>query len=99
MLAAGLVDEVSGLLAQGFPPDLPAFSAIGYREIIDYLLGKTTLAEAAARIKRQTRVFVRRQANWFKAGDPDIHWFEAGPQAAAHMENKIKDFLSAAPPA
>ena len=41
MLNAGLVEEVRGLLAKGYPPDLPAFSAIGYREIIDYLLGKS----------------------------------------------------------
>lgn len=78
MLAAGLVDEVRGLLAQGFPPDLPAFSAIGYREVIGFLQGKTTLDETVILIKRQTRVFVRRQANWFKPDDPAIRWFELG---------------------
>jgi tRNA dimethylallyltransferase len=92
MLAAGLVEEVRGLLAKGYPPDLPAFSAIGYREIIDYLLGKSSLEEAAARIKRQTRMFVRRQANWFKADDPKIHWFHAGPEVADEMEVIIRDW-------
>jgi tRNA dimethylallyltransferase len=29
-------------------------------------------------MRRLTRVFVRRQANWFKNDDPQIHWFEAG---------------------
>ena len=92
MLAAGLVEEVRGLLAQGYPPVLPAFSAIGYREIIDYLLGKTSLEEAAARIKRQTRIFVRRQANWFKPADPNIRWFQAGQGAVDEMEAVIREW-------
>lgn len=93
MLAAGLVEEVQGLLSQGYSPDLPAFSAIGYREIIAFLQGKLTFDEAVVQIKRQTRVFVRRQANWFKPDDPEITWFEAGPEAVDKMEKIIRGFL------
>jgi len=75
MLAAGFVVEVESLLSRGYAPDLPTFSAIGYQEIIDYLQGKTTLEEAVTIIKRRTRQFVRRQANWFKEDDPNIQWF------------------------
>jgi tRNA dimethylallyltransferase len=75
MLAAGFVAEVESLLSRGYAPDLPTFSAIGYQEIIDYLQGKTTLEEAVTIIKRRTRQFVRRQANWFKEDDPTINWF------------------------
>ncbi len=78
MLRDGLVDEVSGLLAKGYPPDLPSLSAIGYREVISYLRGEYSLDEAVVLIKRATRQFVRRQANWFKPNDPSIHWFRAG---------------------
>lgn len=77
MLAAGLVDEVRELLGKGYAPDLPAFSAIGYREMIAHIKGKISLAEAVELIQRQSRVFVRRQANWFKLDDPTIHWFAA----------------------
>jgi tRNA dimethylallyltransferase len=77
MLHLGFVAEVQGLLDQGYPPDLSPFSAIGYREIIAYLQGKTTMEEAILLMKRQSRVFVRRQANWFKETDPQIHWFDA----------------------
>jgi hypothetical protein len=34
---------------------------------------------------------VRRQANWFKADDPEIRWIEAGPEAV----EKIVGFLEA----
>ncbi|MGQ0604151.1 MAG: tRNA (adenosine(37)-N6)-dimethylallyltransferase MiaA, partial [Anaerolineales bacterium] len=75
MLASGLVDEVRGLADRGYHWELPAMSALGYRQIGAYLRGECDLAEAVRRIKRDTHVFVRRQANWFKLTDPHIRWF------------------------
>jgi len=40
-------------------------------------------------IKRLTRQFVRRQANWFKESDPHIHWFTAGEGTLEAMEGVI----------
>lgn len=74
MIRRGLVDEVRGLLAKGYSETLPSMSAIGYKEICDYLHGRTGLEEAAQLIKFRTHNYVRRQANWFKAGDPSIRW-------------------------
>ncbi len=93
MLQAGLVDEVRRLLEQGYSADLPALSAIGYREIAAYLQGKMTLEEAVTQIKRATRIYVRRQANWFKPGDPRIHWFEVGANTVEEMEAFIREWL------
>lgn len=89
MLEAGLVEEVQGLLAKGYHPDLPSLSAIGYREIVRYLLGKITLEEAVMLIKRQTRVYVRRQANWFKKTDTSIHWFKVEPRILEQVQDLI----------
>jgi tRNA dimethylallyltransferase len=89
MLADGLVDEVRALLASGCSSDWPPFSAIGYREIGAYLAGQMTLDEAVAQMKRLTRQFVRRQANWFKQADPSIHWFAAGPEVVDEMVDFI----------
>jgi len=93
MLTAGLVAEVAGLLAQGYAPDLTTFSAIGYREIIAYIQGKITFDEAVRLMQRATRVFVRRQANWFKPDDPDIHWVRAGACAQDEMLGMIYERL------
>ncbi|MDY6873971.1 MAG: tRNA (adenosine(37)-N6)-dimethylallyltransferase MiaA [Chloroflexota bacterium] len=90
MLDAGLVSEVQGLLADGFPPDLPTMSAIGYAEIVEYLQGRTSLEEAVAVIKRNTRIFVRRQANWFKPSDDRITWYSAGNSLVDQMEAEIR---------
>jgi tRNA dimethylallyltransferase len=93
MLAAGLVDEVRGLLAKGYSPDLPTMSAIGYSEVIAYLGGRLSLNECAMEIKRATRILVRRQANWFKPDDPHIHWFQADADPLREIEQLIRDFL------
>jgi tRNA dimethylallyltransferase len=93
MLVEGLIGEVTHLLEQGYSSDLPTLSAIGYREIVGYLEGEISLDEAVALIKRHTRQFVRRQANWFKPEDPDIHWIQAGPQAAPIVEGKVREWL------
>ena len=93
MLAAGFVREVNTLLSRGYAPDLPTFSAIGYREIIDHLLGETTLEQAVTIIKRRTRQFVRRQANWFKDDDPQIHWIQAGEGSYSEIESLLRGKL------
>ena len=74
MIRQGLVEETAALLAKGYPETLPSMSAIGYKEICDYLHGKTNLEEAAQLIKFRTHNYVRRQANWFKPNDPQIRW-------------------------
>ena len=90
MLVQGWVDEVRGLLARGFDPSLPAFSAIGYRQIIEVVQGKRSLDEAVTDIRRRTRVLVRRQANWFKADDPSIRWYEHSADGVDAMELEIR---------
>lgn len=89
MLEAGLIEEVKELLEAGYSPRLPALSAIGYREIIAYLEGKISLIEAIQEIKRNTRIFVRRQANWFGSDDPIINWFPMDDDT----ENRIVNYV------
>lgn len=90
MFAAGLIDEVQGLVEQGYAETLKQMGIIGYCEVLQYLEGQCSLEEAKQLIRHNTRVFVRRQANWFKANDPKIHWFNAtDPAMLAHMLDLI----------
>jgi tRNA dimethylallyltransferase len=93
MLEAGLVDEVRSILDAGYDPSLPPLSAIGYRQLIVHLQGEISLEEAVVRMRRATREFVRRQANWFKADDPDIHWFRAGPRTTDEVFDLVVSWL------
>lgn len=94
MIASGWISEVQSLLDAGYSPRLPSFSAIGYAEIIDHLQGELTLDDAITRIKRNTRSFVRHQANWFKPSDPRIAWFSAGEALVDQMEAYIRRKLN-----
>jgi tRNA dimethylallyltransferase len=93
MFADGLLDEVRGLLNQGYSPTLPSMSAIGYRECVSVVQGHLTTEQAQAEMKRITRVFVRRQANWFKESDPTIRWFHPEENSRTEIEEFIRNAL------
>ncbi|QRN83909.1 tRNA (adenosine(37)-N6)-dimethylallyltransferase MiaA [Chloroflexota bacterium] len=94
MLKAGLVEEVTALKDAGYAPDLPTMSAIGYGEILQYLQGEISYDEAVALIRRNTRIFVRRQANWFKPDDPRIKWFDAHEDMLERMLLTVRRALN-----
>ncbi len=77
MMAAGLEDEVQGLVLAGYGFDLPSMSGVGYGQFAPYLEGEATLEDVVREIKRATRRFVRHQGNWFRTGDARIQWLDA----------------------
>jgi len=93
MFANGFLQEVKDLLAKGYSPALPTLSAIGYRECIQVIHGELNEEQARAEIRRATRVFVRRQANWFKESDPTIFWFKMETGVAEKVEAFIRSAL------
>jgi len=86
MLADGLLAETQGLAAQGLAWELPALSALGYRQLGAHLRGECSLAEAVLRIKHDTRRFARRQYALFSLSNPDITWFDVGRTPRAQIE-------------
>jgi tRNA dimethylallyltransferase len=94
MFANGFLDEVKGLLEKGYSPSLPTMSAIGYRECIRVVNGELSEEQAKAEIRRATRIFVRRQANWFKESDPNIKWFRVEGGVVEGIESYIRELLS-----
>lgn len=90
MIKDGLVAEVEGLLKKRYSKDLPSLSAIGYKEIIEFLEKKISLDEAIRMIKSRTHQFVRHQANWFKQDDEKIRWFESSPLVTGEVVKFIR---------
>ncbi|MBI4539052.1 MAG: tRNA (adenosine(37)-N6)-dimethylallyltransferase MiaA [Gemmatimonadetes bacterium] len=66
MLEDGLVPEVRRLLRAGYDQRVPAFNAVGYREVLPYLRGELPREQALARMQRATRQYARRQMTWFR---------------------------------
>ena len=73
MFAGGFVEEVEALRARGLVEGRTANRAIGYREVIGFLAGDRSLAEAMEQTTVATRRFARRQDSWFRK-DPRIVW-------------------------
>ncbi len=67
MFAAGVVDEVRGLLAKYGSLGRTAAQAVGYREVIDHLENHVDLNETIRRVQARTRQFARRQETWFRS--------------------------------
>ena len=93
MFANGFVDEVKGLLERGYSPALPSMSAIGYRECVSVAKGLLTEEQAKVEMRRVTRIFVRRQANWFKEADPNIMWFRVKDGVIEETEKTIRQLI------
>jgi tRNA dimethylallyltransferase len=75
MWAAGLVDEVRGLVARGLREGRTARAALGYQQVLAHVAGELTEPGAHAETVRATRRFVRRQRSWFRR-DPRLVWLD-----------------------
>jgi tRNA dimethylallyltransferase len=80
--AAGLIDEAKAL-RERYREDLPAFSAIGYREAWSVLDGRASVDEAIAADVRRNVAFAKRQRTWFRA-EPDVEWLDGAADAVPH---------------
>jgi tRNA dimethylallyltransferase len=90
MIQAGFQAEVERLLEQGYAPELPSMSAIGYEQMTRVISQEISLEDAVIEMRRLTRQFVRRQANWFKPDDPQIHWFDMRQE---DVQDSIRDLI------
>ncbi len=75
MIDAGLEEEVRGLLARNYGPELKAMNSIGYRHMLRYIDGSWTKEEMLEYLARDTRRYAKRQYTWF-AKSKGIQWFQ-----------------------
>ncbi|MFN7962132.1 MAG: tRNA (adenosine(37)-N6)-dimethylallyltransferase MiaA [Thermoanaerobaculia bacterium] len=92
MFQSGWVGEVEALLARGWQAEMPAFQAIGYRQIVGHLQGAVSLDSAVEETIRATRHFAKRQGTWFRK-EAGIMWFDA--QNLKSLKREVGEFLRA----
>jgi tRNA dimethylallyltransferase len=66
MFAGGLVKEVQALKGLLKPLSKEARQALGYKEVLCFLEGESTLANTVTRIQTRSRNFAKRQITWFR---------------------------------
>jgi tRNA dimethylallyltransferase len=87
MRNGGLVEEVQrldGSLGK------TARSAVGYRELLDYLHGGNDLDAAFEAIAANTRKLARKQRTWFQR-DPRIRWIPWMEDPGDRVERVLED--------
>ena len=77
MVEAGLVEEARSVLPFRH---LNALNTVGYKELFQYFDGQWTLDFALEKIRRNTRVYAKKQLTWFKK-DPDVRWVNLDEEA------------------
>lgn len=90
MLEAGLLDEVRRVRAAGM--SRTAAQALGYKELIDHLDGRVTLAEAVDQVVLRTRQFAVRQERWFRR-DPRVRWIPIADDPVAEAAPAVREAL------
>ena len=75
MLEQGLIEEVKNVYNkyEKFPT---AMQGLGYKEVVEYLEGKTSKEEMIDKIKQETRRYAKRQLTWFRKNKQTI-WLDA----------------------
>lgn len=95
MLAGCLLAEVEALLRAGYRDALTAAQAIGYKELVPVVEGRTDLETAAAEIKQASRRYAKRQLTWFRA-DPRIAWVDVTGLSTEAATLAVLDLLESA---
>ncbi|MCR5196363.1 MAG: tRNA (adenosine(37)-N6)-dimethylallyltransferase MiaA [Pseudobutyrivibrio sp.] len=75
MMSTGLVDEVKALLEMGCKPGMTSMDGIGYKEMLTYLSGESSLEDAVGLIKKNSRNYAKRQLTWFRRED-EVVWLD-----------------------
>ena len=90
MMQQGFLDEAR----QVYPlRHLNSLNTVGYKELFHVLDGEWELPMAVERIKKNTRVYAKKQMTWYKK-ETDIHWLDADQLSVEEMLQDIQDTLA-----
>ncbi len=96
MVQQGLLEEINTLLSSGIPETATAMQAIGYKEFVDALAGRSTVEAAIAQVQQSSRRYAKRQLTWFRRNEK-MHWLirnegQTGEEIFAEARQVIWNF-------
>ena len=92
MFNDGLVKEVKELI-KNYPNSRVLKTAIGYKEVVEYLSGFITLDECIEKIKKSSRHYAKRQYTWFN-NKMDVVWFNVDYDNFNNTIKEVKEYIS-----
>lgn len=88
MMEAGLMEEVKRV----YPlRHLNALNTVGYKELFNVIDGEWTLDFALARMRKNTRVYAKKQLTWYKKDD-EINFYLPEDRGGIYLYLKEKGF-------
>jgi tRNA dimethylallyltransferase len=75
MFEGGLVEEVRGILALGYPPQCKPFESHGYKQALQLINGELSPRDAVFYAQRNTRNYAKRQITWFRR-ERELVWLK-----------------------
>ena len=94
MIREGLLQEIRQVLSSGIPEKATAMQAIGYKEFIDAMAGRSTVEEATRQVQQSSRRYAKRQLTWFRR-NKEMHWIIRRPgQSGAEIVSEALALLS-----
>lgn len=89
MMANGFFHEAEGLFHRRH---LNSLNTVGYKELFNVISGEWKLPMAVERIKKNTRVYAKKQMTWY-AHDDEIHWLDADQMSTEQMLDRIMEIV------
>ncbi len=90
MIEQGLIEEVRQLL-QKYKHFPTAMQGLGYKEVVDYLQGKTSKEEMIEILKMETRRYAKRQLTWFRK-NKEIRWIDGQASKEENVQRILEDY-------
>jgi tRNA dimethylallyltransferase len=90
----GLVAEVRSLLERGVPQNAPAMSSLGYRQLLPYIRGESSLEQAIEQIRHDTHRYVRHQETWLRR-NARLNWLDVtSSEWMTAAKSRVRAFLN-----
>jgi tRNA dimethylallyltransferase len=96
MFESGLIEEVRGILALGFPAASKPFESHGYKQALQLIDGELSPRDAIFYAQRNTRNYAKRQITWFRK-EPALIWlrgFGDDPAIRDEALARVEQWLS-----
>lgn len=94
MIELGFIDEVQNLFHRGdLSEDMPSIRTVGYRQMWDYLSGRSSFDEMCVKAITATRQLAKHQLTWLRAW-PNLTWFDSEVQGfAAEVIDQMRKII------
>ncbi len=92
-LAAGLVDEVKGLIEKGIDPETLIYYGLEYKYITIYLKGGLTYDEMFRKLETAIHQFAKRQMTWFRRMERQgikMHWIDGNQPLQVKIDQVLQ---------